>query len=424
MPGQIRASVLAGVVCVMVCLLAPAERAEAQQFRFDPLSEPQVTTEEIRSYERMLGLSGDQVMFAEVLLEAYMGGYQELRQEFRQIQQAAREEFRDTRDRQVWEDLQQVTQVFAERREQLDNQFLNDFRLVLTPEQAQEWGRVERFRRRFYTLSQGGLISGETVDLTRIVSDLSLNDEQREEIAPILDRYEMALDRALVARNEIYEQGMREGMRMWQNMQFAEMERRFTEAREAATRLRDVNRQFARQIESSLGQDMGRRFSREFQQRSFPDIYRDTVGMRALDQALTMDDLNDEQAERILQLQSGFMRQVDQANARLQEATEESEQNRSVRQMFGMGRGGGDAPVREARQAREQLDQTVMDRLRSVLTEEQFARLPGQERRDWRRVLEEEGGGPRAERARGGAEGERPEPRRRGAGGGGPRGDR
>jgi len=246
MPGQIRASVLAGVMCVMVCVLAPAERAEAQQFRFDPLSEPQVTTEEIRNYERMLGLSGDQVMFAEVLLEAYMGEYQELRQEFRQIQQAAREEFRDTRDRQVWEDLQQVTQVFAERREQLDNQFLNDFRLVLTPEQAQEWGRVERFRRRFYTLSQGGLISGETVDLTRIISDLSLNDEQREEVAPILDRYEMALDRALVARNEIYEQGMREGMRMWQNMQFAEMERRFTEAREAATRLRDVNRQFAR----------------------------------------------------------------------------------------------------------------------------------------------------------------------------------
>jgi len=146
--------------------------------------------------------------------------------------------------------------------------------------------------------------------------------------------------------------------------------------------------------------------------------------MRALDQALTMDDLNDEQAERILQLQSGFMRQVDQANVRLQEATEESEQNRSVRQMFGMGRGGGDAPVREARQAREQLDQTVMDRLRSVLTDEQFARLPGQERRDWRRVLEEDGGGPRAERARGAAEGERPEQRRRGAGGGGPRRDR
>lgn len=407
-----------GLLCVMVTLFLTTGRASAQ-FRFNPVDEPQVTTEEIRQYETMLSLSEDQKLFAEGLLEAYMADFQSLREEYRRIVDAAREEFRETRDRKVWEDLQEVSGVFEDRRKKLDEQFLNDFKLVLTAEQAAEWGDVERFRRRFYTLGQGGLVSGETVDLTRIVTDLTLTEEQRVSVAPILDRYTEALDRALIERNAIYEQGTSDAMRLWQEQRFDEMQRRFEEARDAATRLRDINKQYARQMEASLGQDAGQRFGREFLKRSFPDIYTDSAGMRALDMALVMEDLTDDQAQRVSDLQSQFMRQVEQANTQLQALTEQSEANRSVRDMFGMGRSQGSEELREARQAREQLDRTVMDRLKSVLTPEQYSQLPGQERPDWRRVLEGEGGD-RVERPRRepGDGGERP---RRGTRDGGDR---
>ncbi len=408
MQRHARTTVAFGLMCLVATLLLTADRVSAQ-FRFNPVDEPQVTTEEIRQYEEMLSLSEDQKLFAEGLLEAYMADFQSLREEYRRIVDAARDEFRETRDRKVWEDLQEVSGVYEGRRKQLDEQFLNDFKLVLTAEQAAEWGDVERFRRRFYTLGQGGLVSGETVDLTRIVTDLTLTEEQRESVAPILDRYTEALDRVLVERNELYEQGTSDAMRLWQEQRFDEMQRRFEEARDAATRLRDINRQYARQMEASLGQDAGARFEREFLKRSFPDIYTDSAGMRALDMTLLMEDLTEDQAQRVSDLQTQFMRQVEQSNAQLQTLTEQSEENRSVRDMFGMGRNQGSDELRDARRAREQLDRTVMDRLKSVLTPEQYSQLPGQERPDWRRAIEG-GEGERTERPRGepGEGGERP----------------
>lgn len=389
MRGHLRKTLVTCVVGALICLLGLADRASGQ-FRFNPLDEPQVTTEEINHYEKMLSLTEDQLLFAEGLHQAYMVEYNEMREEFREVMDGAREEFRETRDRQVWRDLQEVAQVYGERREELDERFLDDFKLVLTPEQMAEWGRVERFRRRFYTLGNGGLVSGETVDLTRIVQDLTLTDEQRESLAPIVERYQETLDRALIERNELYETGQRDAMELWQRGDFEEMERRFDEARKAATRLRDVNQQFARQMESALGQDDGARFEREFLERSFPEIYRDTAGMRALDMAMVMEDLSEDQARQVADIQSTFMRRVEEANQRLRDLTEESEQNRSMRQMFGMGRDRGNDQLRNAREAREMIDRDVIDRLKTVLTEEQYSQLPGQERRDWRDVLDED----------------------------------
>src|SRR5207247_963072 len=76
-------------------------------------------------------------------------------------------------------------------------------------DQKQRWPAMWRHLTREKSLNRGRL-SGESLDLLRMVDEVAFPLELRESLKPILGDYEMRLDAALQARNAELERGGRE----------------------------------------------------------------------------------------------------------------------------------------------------------------------------------------------------------------------
>lgn len=347
------------------------------QFRggFGDPFEPGVNSRELEQFAELLGLSEDQKLVIETMFEGYQREFEAASQVARRAMDEAREEFRDTRDPAVWQDIRGVMEELGAKREAMDRTFLDDVKLLLTPDQSDKWPELERTRRRTRTLSRG-FLSGEGVDLFRIARDLKVTEdaEAAASVEAVLERYAIDLDRALQKRNELYESGMRDAMDMWRGGNFEEMQKRFEEARDAGVAVRDINRRYARQIESLLGDEERAAFSHEFKRQSFPRVYRRTYGMRVVESVDEFDDLTVDQRASIAAARERFERERSSLEDRWAAAIESGEMNRSVRDMFGMG--GGDQEVRTLRNERRALDEKFVEQVRAVLTPEQVSRLP------------------------------------------------
>lgn len=173
--------------------------------------------------------------------------------------------------------LSELAATFNDEQERVVETFFNDVRLILTPEQEKAWPRVEIDRRRTATLVEYASYNDEAIDLVAIVDALDIPDDTRADLAPILDRYVQTLDPILDARNRKLEAlgaklrdieklraktmspdpenfDQEEMMKAYQEIE--EQGRKVIpdalEARRASARVRDVNREFKREIEERL----------------------------------------------------------------------------------------------------------------------------------------------------------------------------
>ena len=409
MIGRVRALV-AGVVGASVVLLSPTT-ADAQ-FRGGwgggEMFESPMPESELEKIAEMLGLDEDVRMLAESMLEAMETEFDTHRDEMRQIMDDARDEFRDTRDFTVWEDLRPIMEDFGEKREDIEAAFVEDMKMLLNDDQLEMWPKVERMRVRTRSL-RNGLLSGETVDLIDLAEASSFEPEIMDSIVPVLDQYELELDRALKARNDVYEEGMSKAMELWRAQDMETIDKLFKDATEAAERVRDTNRRYMRQVAQLLPEGSQEAFEQAFREKSFPRVYRQSYLNTAIESAKLFDDLTVDQRDEMATLEEAYKRDAGSVNARWATAIEESESNRSFRSMF---RGGGDdsEASREARRERRELDTRFEDQLLGILTEEQIERLPEREQRDFRergRDRFQRGGRERGER--GGDRGDRGE---------------
>lgn len=371
-------------LAVMLGLLVPATASAQFRMGMMNLDNPDITSEELNRYAALLGLDESQKEAASAMLDAYLAEFTIVRNEWQRIRDGARQEFRESRDPGVWQELQAVVAEIQERKEKLEQTFLEDYRLLLTPEQDLLWDDLERMRRRERTLPNGGLVSGETVDLIRVIEDTELSDESREAIEPLLDSYARELDRVLVERNRVYEAGMSRAMELWQNQDFETMNRLLEDSSEQANRVREVHLRFVRQIEAAMPEGDRGLVEAAFNREAYPQIYRESAAVSAMDMALAFDDLTDDQRQRLQDIKMRHDREVNTLNDRWRTMVDRSEADRSI--MDFMGGGGRDPELRTARQARRDFDLRILNEVRGVLTEEQQARLPAEDARpDWRR---------------------------------------
>lgn len=409
-------------LAVVVGLLAPATANAQFRMSFMNLDTPDFTSEELNRYATMLSLDESQKEAASAMLEAYLAEFTVIRNEWTKIRDGARDEFRDSRDPGIWQELQTVVSEVQKKKETLETTFLEDYRLLLTAEQDLRWEDLERTRRRERTLPNGGLVSGETVDLVRTIEDAKLTDEARQAIAPLVDTYARELDRVLIERNKVYESGMSRGMELWQNGDFDTMNDLLTEGTKQANRVREVHVRFVRQIEAALPETDRGVVEGAYNRQAYPQIYRDSAAVSALDAALKFDDLTEEQREQVNAVKERHDREAATLNDRWKTVVDRSEASRSV--MDFMGGGNRDPEIRTARQARRDFDNRILTELRALLTEEQQNRLPAVETRpDWRRGPGGEGDDDgRGNRGMPGGRGGRGGPGGPGGGPGGPRG--
>lgn len=379
-------------------------------------STPSITSEELTQYADVLGLDEVQREGALMLHEGYIAEFQKLAEEARTLIEGARQEAERSRDWSVMGELQDVLVETRAKQETMTETFFEDYRLLLTPDQEAVWPKVERMRRRDKTLRGGGIgnftvYSGESVDLIKVVQDSEdLTDEARTLAAPILNEYELELDRALVERNEYYEESYAEGMRLMREGDMEAVEDMFQKAKKLSGRLRDINERYGTRIGSALPDGQREAFIAEVREAQFPRVFRDTYLSRVLESTSSMDSLTSEQSEQISAITTRYNSESARLNKRWMDAIKEKEEDVSVESLMPWRRGrGGDDPEREASNARRAFDDEVLEEVRAVLTEEQQALLPEPPARERFQEFRERERGERGNRGRDGG--------RRGGGG-------
>lgn len=337
-----------------------------------------ISSADLDKYGKILDLTPEQHDAVKALHEGYTAEVAKLRERAQKMMEDAREEFRETRDPAVWQEIgEKITPIRDEGRK-VEKQFLDDMKSLLTEKQMPLWGRVEKTRKREQTIRRG-FISGETVDVIRVVERMNLPEEQMKTINPTLERYENDLDPVLTKRNELFEAGMSQMRTLMQDVmqgKTEEADKRMSEARDASVRVRDVNRRYAKEIASLLPPESSAKFDEEFKRESFPRIYRQSrYAQTVIDSAMKMEGVDETQRKSIEAIAETYKRDTQTLNKKAEEATEASESTMTVSGM--MQRFGGDDPaMNELRRSRTDLENKTVEAVKALLTEDQRKQLP------------------------------------------------
>jgi hypothetical protein len=348
-------------------------------------SGPDIPRGSVDKYAELLGLDEGQREMALALHEGYVAAIRGARSEMQEGMREIRAEFEESRDPSVWERASAIQEAYANQSAKIEQGFFADLRSLLSDGQSAAWEKVERHRRREVGL-RGGSLSGESVDLIALVDGLKLADGRTAELDEALEAYEAAMDRALAEKAEILREMEQDRPRPGQPMafdaeQFQEMLRK---GREAGQKVVDVNETYARRIKAAMAETHHASFDKAYRVAAFPEVYRETYGMRCLSAALGFEDLSADQRTAIAELKSSVERELEAINERHRQALVEQERNSEggavmlggamMRMQFGEEDEG--SPVGVARKEKRELDERARERLAKILRPEQVERLP------------------------------------------------
>ncbi|MCH7790665.1 MAG: hypothetical protein IID31_00085 [Planctomycetes bacterium] len=363
-----------------------------------------INSRNLEQYAEILRLTEEQRDVVQILFEEYMQETQDLSQERRSQMESMREAMRSGGGGGDFSRFRTVGEQFGKKRQALQDRLLGDVRVMLTEDQATQWPRLERAIRRDQSLRRG-FLSGERVDLTRVVGQVDLSEEQLAEVETVLERYEVDLDRALVARDAAQTRAMEQAREVFRSGDAEAGEELFEKQRKMSARVRDLNRRYAREIEGLLADDHKARFQDSYKRSSFPQVYRPGRGQRVMELISAYEDLTEEQRDAIASIRETYERDVSKVNQQHAAAIEESEMSMTVRDMFRMrGRGGRDqggggrgnrgdrgdrgdrggrgnrdaGPGAEFVQKKRELDAHTVETIQRLLSEAQAERLEDQ----------------------------------------------
>ncbi len=312
--------------------------------------------------------------------------------------QAMREQMRTMRE-EMTSVVTEAVDGFLEK----DEAMLTDLRLLLREDQVDAWPMVERRHRRKSTLNpQGAMTHGAGVDLVDILEEIDApTDGPVREIAT---QYELEIDTAVKKRTRQmvgmigdmmdYQFAMSENMMGGSN----ELpENPYIAMRESGLKLRDMNRRYARQLESAMSDDTRTAFHAEWMRRHYPEVYSPTGTDARITTASKLGDLSADQRERLEAVRTTYTRDVAALNDKYAKAIAEQEEDPASADpmqmaMMMQGMGDGNDPVSEARAARNEFEQRIVDQIDAVLNEEQLARMPDRPSFDamnWFQVIQE-----------------------------------
>jgi hypothetical protein len=376
-------SVLIGVLALLVMAAPPALGQAAFNMNIGDF-DGSVPRASLDKYARVLGMDKDQKDMALTLHEGYLAAHKAVVSEMQAAMKEISDKAREDMDFSAFRDeLPKKMKVYAERMQEQQKSFLEDVKALLNDEQRARWPRVERMRRRETGL-RFSFISGAGVDVLE-VADAAMGDAPpTDEIKAVLDRYELEVDKALLAMEDMGRQMQDKSMEAARNMDMNAIKDMMKKVEDASRSIRDVNRQYARVLEPMLPKEQGAKFAAEFKRRSFPRVYKIAYAAKCLDAAQGFSDLTGDQRQTLATIRESYTRELASANEAWANAVEQQEGAEGG--VFGrmmdsaMGGGGGTPnPVSDARKARRALDDDTLDKVKRVLTDAQRERLPKKE---------------------------------------------
>jgi len=268
----------------------------------------------------------------------------------------------------------------------LADQLMDDLQGLLNDEQLEYWGSFQRklFRLKYM---KNGQLPGENLDLLNDVRDLDLGPDEKLRLQTLLDEYELQLDDALRRREDYMQTSQTALIEAIQEENYKiGIE---VAARQVALRkgVRDVNEQYTLSFAEAMPEEAGLEFLTSIRQRTYPRVYRRTPAERAFDAALQLEDLDSATMEAINEIRLAYLSEADGFNTRLVQMIREYkplEIKFKVEQAAArLGGGKTDRltdPTRAKFTERAEMSKRYIDQLKSMLTAEQFASLPGARR--------------------------------------------
>ncbi len=283
-------------------------------------------------------------------------------------------------------ELAEQAKDFSRAKDALKHQFISDVQTQLASDQLQQWPSLDRALVRRKTLPMGRL-DGERTDLLRLAERVRLADEL-DEIAEVLEAYEVELHQALVRRNEFLETANAD---IDKAMLAGKADDAIGIADRAASlrvAVRGVNERYADAIAQRLGEPKGPEFRSVAQKAFFPRVYGRTRAMRTFAEARELEALDGGVRTAIDQLETAYLQELGPINEQIRQTIETHqpkeprlglEDLRSMMEgtagltLFGHA---GNDPIREAMQKRSALDEGYMKQLFALLPAEQIEKLP------------------------------------------------
>ena len=268
----------------------------------------------------------------------------------------------------------------------LADQLMEDLQGLLNDEQLEYWGS---FNRKLFRLKyiKNGQLPGEKLDLLNDVRDLDLRADQALLLQPLLDEYEQQLDDALRRREDYMQTSQTALIEAIQEENYnIGIE---VAARQIALRkgVRDVNEQYTLTIAEALPDEPRQQFLDSIRQRTYPRVYRRTPAMRVFDAALELEDLDSATMEAIKEIRLAYLSNADAFNKDLVKMIRDYKPleikykvEQAAARLGGSRKDRLTDPTRTEFTKRAEMSRRYIDQLKSMLTAEQFASLPGSRR--------------------------------------------
>jgi hypothetical protein len=349
---------------------------------------PAFTTRDIQLAEEMLDLDEAQRFILETLYEDYYAEFDTGVDAFRDRVTEMRGEIDPTNPDpgQIMRIVFGTINDWRAESKVLAEQFIEDLRGLLNEEQMQAWPPFERkiFRLKYM---RNGQLPSENLDLTNYVQDLALDTGQLEQLQPLMLEYEETLHEALRRRENYLQSSQNELFSAIQVNDFQlgiDVAERQVELRKA---VRDVNEQYTIAIAAALPAATGKVFRDRIREATYPRIYRMVPAQRAFAAAKEIEGISAETLEAINTLEQDFLRELEAFNENLMRLVRDYEPEKiknkveqATSRLSGQTPRVIQDPTREEFAKRREISNRYMELMKTLLTPEQFASLPGARR--------------------------------------------
>jgi hypothetical protein len=272
---------------------------------------------------------------------------------------------------------------WADEKAKLEEQFLENVKVVLTQEQLEQWPSVERRLYREKNLNKGELV-GEKVDLVMVIRDMHLDEATMFQIQQVVEAYEIALDQALRKRDDVKSGGKYD---MIDALSEQNAQRQLDVYRKRIAlqiAVRNVNDEYIERIAQMMPGDLGSQFRQSALERAYPQVYREHQVQRLFKKAKEIEGLSSSSLEAINQLEATFLTEFNAANSHYLSVLRQHDPEQVTQRASDFAnRMSGDAPqdakidpTRQLSLNRDELCRTYARQLNGILTPEQFAQLP------------------------------------------------
>lgn len=381
-------SPLAVLAAVMATgfVAAPASAQFGAQSGFAEAFKPDFLTRDLAVFNEFLALEEWQRPIMESMLDDYNVSFQAGVEGVKERMQNARGDFVKGGPEAVAKIMEPV-EAWIQEKSKLKAEFIENLRGQLSDGQMQRWPKFERALRRDKTLEQGEL-AGESVNLVALVKGLGLDTETTRAIETAVEEYEVALDLALVQREEVMKSQQETVKQAMIDMDFDAGMAATEKIMAARVHVREVQDAGAAAIAAALTDAGSGEFLKRWREKAYPKVYREQPFDKVLEAARQLADLTDRQRSAIDKIEIDYRAALEAVNADMLKAMQAEEPRQAKRRVENMrnrpvNSGGGAAheeAVQDTIARRDRVIEEARRALEAVLTPEQYALMPVQNR--------------------------------------------